>query len=417
MGSKRWALAWTGLILLLTLSPAPPSTALPEDLPAALCLVCGYRGGADGILNVLLFLPLGFALTTATAKPLRVVGLVFGLSLGIEVLQEVIPGRYAGLGDIVYNTVGGGIGVGLAAFREQLLRPGRRLAGALTLGTGAMAGAVFLLTGALLTPSFPDTMYYGQWTADLRFMEAYGGRVLDARLGSMFLGSERASDPELAVDLMRSGAPLRAEVVAGPAPPALAPIVSIFDESSSEILVLGADDTDFVLRVRYRADDLRLDRPDLRVRRAFAGIRPGDTLSLGEERTREGYSLRLDQREYARLRHTPGEGWALLLHPDHTAAWVDHALDIAWVAGLLILVGWWAPGLGWAAGALVLALAGMVMAAVVGPLMGVATAEILAAFGGVALGRLVRRSWRRGRTARAGYASVKDANAKERALI
>ena len=248
------------------------------------------------------------------------------------------------------------------------------------------------VAGVLLVPSFPSTVYYGQWAADLHYMEAYEGRVLEASLGSMFLASERTSDPELAVDLVRSGAPLTARAVAGPAPPALAPIVSILDESAVEIVVLGADATDLVLRLRYRANDLRLDRPDLRVRGAMAGTRPGDTISLRAESTLAGYSLWLDEHEYAPLRHTPGEGWALLLHPEHTAPWLDFTLNLAWVAGPLILAGWWAPGLAWAVGAFSLAVSGMAMAAAVGPLTDMAAVEILAAFGAVMLGVVLRRA-------------------------
>ena len=396
MSSVRWsehlALAWAGLILLLTLFPGAEITGSPEDLPSILCLICGERGGADGILNVLLFLPLGTALMAATGNAIRVLALSVTLSILIEVLQGMIPGRYPALGDALYNAVGAGAGIGLAGIAKQLLWPSRRLARALTVGTGAAAAGLFFMAGALLVPSFPATIYYGQWTADLHYMEAYEGRVLEASLGSMFLASERTPNPELAVELLRSGAPLTARAVAGPVPPALAPIVSIFDESAVEILVLGADVTDLVLRVRYRANDLRLDRPDLRVRGALAATRPGDTIGLGAERALEGYSLWLDEQEYTPLRHTPGEGWALLLHPEHTAPWVDSTLNLAWVAGPLILAGWWAPGLGWAAGALSLALSGMAMAAAAGPLTDMAVAEILAAFGGVMLGVLLRRT-------------------------
>ena len=328
----------------------------------------------------------------ATGNAIRVVPLCLTLSILIEVLQGMIPGRYPALGDVVYNTVGASAGLGFAMTAKQWLRPSRRLAGGLSVGAGVAGAAVFFMVGVLLAPSFPATIYYGQWTADLRYMEAYGGRVLEASLGSMFLGSERTSNPELAVELLRSGAPLDAQAVAGPAPAALAPIVSIFDEARVEIVVLGADVTDLVLRVRYRANDLRLDRPDLRVRHAFAATRPGDTISLRAESTLEGYSLGLDEHEYAPLRHTPGEGWALLLHPEHTAPWVDATFSLAWVAGSLILAGWWAPGLVWAVGALFLAVSGMAMAAVAGPLTEMALAEILGAFGGLILGVVLRRT-------------------------
>ena len=403
------------MILLVTLLPAPEITAPPEDLPSIFCLLCGERGGADGILNFMLFVPLGIGLMATIGREIRVVVFVVTLSIVIEVLQGMIPGRYPTLGDVVYNTLGGATGITLSMKSKQLLWPSRRLAGALTVAMGAVAGGLFFTAGILLAPSFPATIYYGQWTADLHYMEAYEGQVLEASLGSMFLGSERTSNPELAVDLLRSGAPLAARAVAGPAPAALAPIVSIYDESAVEILVLGADATDLVLRMRYSANDLRLDRPDLRVRGALAATRPGDTIRLRAERASEGYSLWLDEHEYASLRHTPGEGWALLLHPEHTAAWLDFALRLAWVAGPLILAGWWAPGLGWVVGAFSIALSGMVMASAMGPLMHMAVAEILAAFAGVVLGVVLRRTLGRtheGSTMPHSYASVGHEKAK-----
>jgi hypothetical protein len=393
MRSTPWALAYTALILLVTLLPGPGITAPPEDLPSALCLVCGQFGGADGVLNLLLFVPLGLALMAASGSALRAAACVLVLSSAIEFLQQVIPGRYAVLGDVVYNAAGGCAGIGLYALRGHLLRPGRRLAAALTLGTGVLAGSLFLLAGVLMTPSFPDTVYYGQWTAELHFLESYEGQVLDAYLGPMFLASRRTSDPASAVDLVRSGAPVRARIIGGTPPPALAPIVSIFDEHRSGILILGADEKDLVLWLRYRANDLRLQRPDLRIREALAAIRPGDTISLRAEAASKGYTLWVDQEEYSGLRHTPGEGWALLLHPRSTAPWVDSLLSMAWVAGLLVLVGWWAPGLRWAGAALLIALAGMALAAATAHLMGIAVLEVLAAPGGVVLGILLRRSW------------------------
>jgi hypothetical protein len=391
--STRLALAWTALILILTLLPGARITGPLEDLPSAWCLVCGERGAADGILNVLLFVPLGIALMASTGRALLGVAVIAALTISIEVLQGVIPGRYQALGDVVYNTVGGSAGVALFAIGKTLLWPGGRVTRALTLAAGTAAGSVFLLTGLLLTPSFPDTVYYGQWTADLHYMEAYQGQVIEASLGSMPLKSEKTSDPERAVSLLRSGASLDVRAEAGPAPPALAPILSILDQYAVEILVLGADRADLVLRVRYRADEFRLDRPDLRVRGALAATAPGDTMRLRAQVTSGGVSLALDQHEFAPRRHTPGEGWALLLHPGHTAPWVDSALDIAWVAGLLILAGWWAPGIGWVAAALALAVSGMAIAAFLGPLTSMATIEILAAFGGIMVGVLLRRTF------------------------
>jgi hypothetical protein len=83
------------------------------------------------------------------------------------------------------------------------------------------------------------------------------------------------------------------------------------------------------------------------------------------------------------------------MHPEHTAPWVDSTLNFAWVAGPLILAGWWAPGFGWAVGALTLAVAGMAMAAAFGPLTEMVVVEVLGALGGVGVGALLRRGFGR----------------------
>jgi hypothetical protein len=386
-------------------------------MPSVLCLICGTRGAADGILNALLFMPLGFALLHAMRGRQRAAVAIVALTVTIELLQGMIPGRYQTLADVVYNTLGGIAGIGLAALGASLFRPSRAMGRALTLATGAGAAAVFTVTGALLTPSFPATLYYGQWTADLHYMAAYEGQVLEASLGSMPLPSWRVSDAPAAVALMRAGAPLTTRAVAGPAPPGLAPIVSILDESRVEIVVLGADRADLVLRLRYRANDVRLDRPDLRVRGALASVSPGDTITLRAEGIPGAYALTLDGESLPPLRHTPGEGWALLMHPEQTPPWMDRALAAGWVAAPMVLAGWWAPGIAWATAALLLAMGGMTGAAAAGPVTSVAAGEVLAALLGVVLGVALRRTIERGRTMPLGGASVPRESAKNRPVL
>ena len=102
------ATAGLAFIFVLTLSPYPEAAARAASTPLT-CIVCGDRGGVDVLLNILLFLPLGFGLALADFSWRRVLILALLLSFSIELLQmKAIAGRDASLGDVLTNTFGGG---------------------------------------------------------------------------------------------------------------------------------------------------------------------------------------------------------------------------------------------------------------------------------------------------------------------
>lgn len=67
------------------------------------------------ILNVVLFVPVGFALGLLTTSPRRALAIAIGASALIEIIQ-LIPtlGRQASLSDVLTNAAGAAVGVGLA---------------------------------------------------------------------------------------------------------------------------------------------------------------------------------------------------------------------------------------------------------------------------------------------------------------
>lgn len=155
-------------ILVATLEP----TQIDEYATNAFCLLCPWDT-VDILENILLFAPLGIALS------LRGVGGGWGLmtsmslSLTVEVAQIWIPGRDASLTDVVSNTLGAAVGIAVAHTRlgdmlsialsmiaRVLTRPEPRLASRLALGAAMMTSVVFTLTDVLLTPSFPRTTYF-----------------------------------------------------------------------------------------------------------------------------------------------------------------------------------------------------------------------------------------------------------------
>src|ERR1051325_2403630 len=108
------ALATAGAIAIaaLTLMPAAPFDAMPFD---HWCLLCGSEGTADFVANILLFVPLGLGLGFAGVSWRRATVIAAAASTSIELAQYfIITGRFATLGDVVSNTIGGSLGAMMA---------------------------------------------------------------------------------------------------------------------------------------------------------------------------------------------------------------------------------------------------------------------------------------------------------------
>ncbi|MEZ4586853.1 MAG: VanZ family protein [Gemmatimonadales bacterium] len=84
-------------------------TLVPFDFtrPAGFRLV-GFRGLADLFANVLFFVPLGFFVAFGGRG--RPVVVAFAVSLSVELLQQLLPGRAPSLIDVATNTAGGWLG-------------------------------------------------------------------------------------------------------------------------------------------------------------------------------------------------------------------------------------------------------------------------------------------------------------------
>jgi len=302
------------------------------------CIVCGERGAADVLLNVIMFLPLG-ALLALRGVSLRWVTLAaLSLSVLIEGVQVPLEGRDASLGDVFFNALGGVVGFALAGVIMRQLAAGPRA----TIGpvvVAALALGAIGATGLLLRPTFPGSAYYGQWTANLGHLEWYRGRVRRAVLGEVALPSRRLADSRRVRELLLAGVRLDVHAVAGPWAPGLAPLFSIFDDRQREIVLLGPDRDDLVLRYRTRATAWALDQPDLRLRGAFAHVSAGDTLHVAAWRESRGYCLAVNEARACGLGFTAGRAWGILLYAERFPAWLKSALDVGWLAGLLTLVG------------------------------------------------------------------------------
>src|SRR5690606_4421571 len=90
-------------VMIATLTPVASTAA-----DSSLCLLsCGPRASADAVANLILFVPLGFALGLAGWRPRRVAMTGAAGSLLIELAQfSLIAGRDASLADVLSNAAG-----------------------------------------------------------------------------------------------------------------------------------------------------------------------------------------------------------------------------------------------------------------------------------------------------------------------
>ena len=333
------------LVLVATLTPAGGAPAEPS-----VCgIVCGDLALADAILNLLFFVPVGLAFRLAM-RPWRAIAGGLLLSLVVETVQLLVPGRHASLGDLLFNTLGTVAGVLLLAALPRLLRPSRREALALACGWSCLVALGLVAAVWLLQPALPATTYYGMWTPDLEGSEHYRGEVLEARVGGRAIPSWRLDDSEGVRALLESSVPLDLTMVVGPTPRDPSPIFTIGDEFQREIVAVSARGNDLVYRTRVRASYYMLHRPDLRVYDAFAH-REGDTLRIDVSPAVVSGPIRIRIGELEHeARFSVADTWGLLVWPEFVA----RSPGLRRVVGTLWLLGLALPAVAWATRALLL---------------------------------------------------------------
>ncbi len=338
------ALATLGAVaLVLVATLVPGDEALPRF---SRCVICGELGLADGLANVLLFLPLGAALAGLGVLPKRALVLGVLLSAGVELLQAwVVPGRDSSLGDVLFNTLG--LAGGLAVHRSAAWWARPPVAMARVLAAAALGAAALVVagTGALSRPWLPLRPYWGQWTPRFGNLDWYGGRVVDARLGDLALPSRLLEDADAVRRGLRDGVPLTVTVRVGPPPRRLAPVFNIYDDRPSRILLLGVRGQDVIVQVRRAASRFALIEPEIRVAGALQGVAPGTVVRLAVRREGNGVCVAVGTGERCGYGVTPGRGWALLV-----GLWRAHGLapwiDAAWILTLFAPVGYFSRGAG-----------------------------------------------------------------------
>jgi len=381
-----FSVLWLAVILGVTLVPLEAT-----DAPPVLCVLCGDGTLADGILNAALFFPLGAALSVAGWRPWRTIALCALLSCGVETAQFVIPGRDPSLSDVLFNTLGAVLGVALAKSAPALWRSSPRRGDVLSLAWTLVAASVVTLTGVLLTPSFPEDVYYGGWTPRFGHLEWYGGRVLQAAVDGLeippgVLGNSLQIRQQLLSDDV-----IQVRASAGPRPSGLAPLFTVHDQHQREILLLGVDEDDIVYRYRTRAAAWGFIGPEIRAGGAVLGLTWREPITVVVHRVGYGYCLSVNATQRCGLGYTLGTGWFFLLGNQPVFVWLRPTLNVVWLAALFFPTGLWAR-FGWAfAAAAAASLASLLLLPASIGLLATPPAELFGALVGFLSGQATRR--------------------------
>jgi hypothetical protein len=389
-------------ILAATLRPGAGASYVGE----LACVFCGSPATADALTNIILFLPLGVGLALGGTRSWRPLLRACALSAGVEFVQLFLPGREPSVGDVISNTLGAAVGMAAVHTAPLWVRPSVAVRRSLALAASVAGLLVFTGTGVLLRPSFPRSEYFGQWTPNLAHLEWYRGRVRSATLGPMTIPPTRLADSDSARSLLVAGAPLTVRARLGPPVPALGSLFSIADDHLREIALLGPDRGDLVFRYRTLADEVGLDRPDLRVRGMMKLLRPSDTVTIEVRRGERGSCVRVEARATCGLAFSLSQGWALLMYPEFLPRWLEALLGKAWMAGLLLPLGFWfnRDALTATGASVVFAAAAVVPLA--SGMRPTPPLDYLAAATGLVAGMLIRRASARGFALREGGADV-----------
>jgi len=346
-GRRGGLIAILGLafILAMTLTPQPQNVEQVARTPLW-CLRCGDLSGMDILLNVILFLPLGFGLRLAGWPRRRVLLAAFATTLFVELAQYFfIVGRDATLSDILTNTTGGLLGMVLAERFPLLLWPSPRAARWLAAGAGAFWLALQAVTAWGDGVTLPERPFWGQLAPELGQFDRFRGTVTAAKVAGEAMPSARLPDIRSVRERLLAGGGLEASAVSGQPTARLAPIVSVFDEGQQEITLLGQWDRDLVFRIHTRAWSLGLRGPALRLARALPADSGRPFTASG--RLHDGYlEIVADTGSGPRTRRlalSPSFGWSLVL-PFENYAFGDavRLLTALWLGGLLLPLGYWA---------------------------------------------------------------------------
>jgi hypothetical protein len=300
------ALVWLGGLTAMTLTPG----RAPVAGMVSVCVLCGPRGSADAILNVILFVPLGLLVGTRRGP---IAALLVGVlvSGAVEAVQLPLDGRYSNLGDLVWNGLGAFLGAASVPWLRLWLGGGSPwIGGVVAVGLPALwlGGA-----GLLLEPVGSTGPY------SVAAPESVEARIANQGDGAWSVTAQ-APRPRTSHDLQ--------------------PIVRILDVDGTVVAVLGDDRRDLVLRERTWAPIARFDQASHRLHGALRHVPEGRPVGVSASRAAGGaVCLGTAVQERCGVGVAPSRTWTLLRAREHASERLKLRVDTAWAATLTLLVG------------------------------------------------------------------------------
>jgi len=304
------------------------------------------------VLNVFLFVPLGVGLALYGGRGKHALLSTFALSVLIESAQLLIPGRDATIGDVLTNTLGGGIGFVGCRYALVWLRPSPRIAALLVACWCVVWLAIQAISSFVFLPSIPDAKYYGQLARDLGNRAVFRGRVLSAAADELVIPNTAFADSRPIQQSLRNGATIAANVLPAGPTPGVAAIVRVADSEQREIVLLGQDGTSLVFGIRTGASLLRLRPPFFAVPNAFpTGQMGGSALETATVRVTGRYT----PRDVGMGAETGAAIHGRNFHPRASLGWTtilpfqwliegtapEAVMSGFWIALLLVPLGYW----------------------------------------------------------------------------
>jgi VanZ like protein len=342
-------LATAGLLLVggTTLIPLPRQAAAAAATPLW-CLVCGDYGGADVVVNILLFIPLALGLRLLGWSPAPVVATGAAISFTVELLQlALIPGRDASLSDLLTNTVGSGLGAVLGSKLTSLVRPPREGARSLAITAGLLWLGIQAGTGFLLQPWVPSDRLLAVWGRSRPGHEPFEGKVTSTFVSGIRIANGTLIDSVVGRRLARGRIRVEVALISGRPVADWSPVFELMG-SHGAVLAIEVAGRDLAFRPPSRAYQLRLRGPGLRIPAALPSSPERPVQLAAEERD---HVIRASVAGAGPLQSSdqalsPSSGWSLMIPFDYAYGPEARLLTGLWIAGLLLPIGYWLAAAG-----------------------------------------------------------------------
>jgi hypothetical protein len=331
------------MIGIATLTPSP-GTLVTTNL---WCIACGEFGALDVLANIVMFLPLGFALALATERRWLPVLLCIATTLIIEGLQvRVIVGRDASLSDLLANSLGGWIGCVLAFRWRTLVQPTGITAARLSVAAAAAFAVITSLTSFGLRPAEVPRSLWVQWLPPRPSFAPFTGRLLSFDINGIDLPLGYPS-PSLGLTRVLSGEPWvgTARIDREYLQPTRSVIVRVAEEFTVLVSV-EQQGWDLTCQQKTRSADFRFRSPRVRLPDA---LRPGGGVTSNIARLRCGrvagaLTAGIENTAAARSETvplTPSLGWLLLSPFDIAVSRSLRWVGALWLFALAFPAGFW----------------------------------------------------------------------------